>query len=547
VIPRPPRGALRRLLVAWLAIVTGTWALVIALAVHALDAYGAGAVGAVLAARLIPALLAGPVTAGLADRGDRARLVAVMAAVEAIAFAGAAVVILVGGPLAALLALVAVGGAAGTAVRPGLEALMPALADTPAELTSATAWWSALDSVGFLLGAGAGGVAVAAIGAGEVIAVAAGLIALGAGLAIALPRVRAAEADEPADETLIGEALGGLRALREIPALRTPVLLFACLLLLEGTTDVLVVVLAIRKLDMGNGGPGVLYILWGVGGLVASGLLLMLLRRRGYGLALAVGVLGHAAGLVLMGLDGIPLAIAAAIPAGIGFALVEFATMALAPRLADDAVLGRVYGLLEIIYAGLSGLGALLGPLLVVGLGATGGLAATGGAYALVGVATWRSLRRLDSGQEDAGRVRELLRGVPFLAPLPLPRLERLVRGAHPLASRRGETIVSRGGIGESLYVIEDGTVEVAEYGRRLGPGASFGEIALLHDVPRTASVRALSDVRMRVLDRRSFLAAMSSHEDARSLAHEVAADHLAQAEVQSRSSGASTLTGPER
>src|SRR5262249_55939683 len=159
-------------------------------------------------------------------------------------------------------ALVAIGGAAGTAVRPGLEALMPALADTPEELTSATAWWSALDGVGFLLGAGAGGITVAAIGAGEVILVAAALIALGGGLAIALPGVRAAEADEPTDETLIGEVLGGLRVLREIPALRTPVLLFACLLLIEGMTDVLIVVLAIRKLDMGNGGPGILYGAW---------------------------------------------------------------------------------------------------------------------------------------------------------------------------------------------------------------------------------------------------------------------------------------------
>ena len=80
--------------------------------------------------------------------------------------------------------------------------------------------------------------------------------------------------------------------------------------------------------------------------------------------------------------------------------------------------------------------------------------------------------------------------------------------------------------------MIEDGTVEVAEYGRRLGPGASFGEIALLHDVPRTASVRAVSDVRMRILDRRSFLAAMSSHEVAHSRAHAVAAEHLARPEV---------------
>lgn len=528
---RLPGGALGRLLAAWLALSTGTWALVVALSVHAFDAFGPGAVGVVLAARLVPAALAAPFTAHLADRHDRARLVAFASGIQAVAFGGAAALVLTDAPLVALLALVAVGGGAGTAQRPAMEALMPALASTPDELTRATATWSALDNAGFLIGGGVGGMAIAAVGAGQVIGVAAVLIALGAVVSMALPHVTATEPDEPMPpETLRSELLGGIRVLRETPALRTPLVLFSLLLLLEGITEVLIVVLAIGDLGMGNGGPGLLYTVWGVAGLLGSGLVLVLLRRRGYGLVLSVGVLAHAGGLAVMGLDGVPLAIAAVVPTGAGYALVDTATLALAPRLADDATLGRVYGLMELMYAGLVGLGALLGPLLAAWLGAAGGLAASGSGYVLAGLLTWRALAELDSGQEEAGRVRELLRGIPFLTGMPLPRLERLVRGTRPLTARPGEEIISRGDPGEDFYVIEEGTVEVPEYGRLQGPGTGFGEIALLHDVPRTATVRATGEVRLRVLGRRAFLAAVTGHEDAHASALAIAAEHLARA-----------------
>ena len=254
--PRLPGRDLRALLVVWFAICGGTWAVVVALAVDALDSSGVGAVGAVLAARLIPAFLAAPLTGRLADRHERGRLVAAMAALEAIAFGSAALVVLSGGPFALLLVAAALGGAAGTAPRPALEALMPGLAVSPSELTHATALWSALDNAGFLVGAGVGRVLVAAIGAGAVMGVGSALIAAGAAVALLLPPVAAIEADgDPAAGGLVAEALGGIRALREAPALRTPLLLFAGLLLLEGPTDVLLVVLTIRDLGMGKVGP----------------------------------------------------------------------------------------------------------------------------------------------------------------------------------------------------------------------------------------------------------------------------------------------------
>jgi hypothetical protein len=270
---------------------------------------------------------------------------------------------------------------------------------------------------------------------------------------------------------------------------------------------------------MGGSGPGLLFAVWGAGGLLATAASLWLVRRRGYGLALAVGSVVFAVSLGVCGAGGVALAVIAIVPAGLGFALVENAVMALVPRLADDAIIGRVYALSELLYAGAAGVGALVAPALIGALGVGGSLAAVGAAYGVAALCAWRSYARIDAGQERAGRIRELLRGVPFLAPLPLPRLERLVRGARERSAPAGTDIIRAGEPGEEFFVIESGTVLVLEYGRHQGPGTGFGEIALLRDVSRTATVRADTDVRLWSLRRSAFLAAITGHGEATRIA----------------------------
>jgi CRP-like cAMP-binding protein len=308
--------------------------------------------------------------------------------------------------------------------------------------------------------------------------------------------------------------------------------LLAGLLVVEGAVEVQIPALSIGELHMGNGGPGELYIVWGIGGVLASAVLLALARRRGYGLALLVGCISFAVGVGVAGADGIPVALLAMLPAGIGMALVETGFMALVPRLADDAVAGRVYGLAEVAYSGAAGLGALLAPPLIRALGTRGSLAAGGAAFGLLAISTSATLARLDTGQEEASRVRELLRGVSFLAPLPLPRLERLVRGAQPMDVPAGTAVVSAGEVGSEFYVIDDGSVEIEGYGRQQGPGTGFGEIALLLDIPRTATVRALTDLRLWTITRRAFVAAVSAHGETERLAAATAQEHLARPTV---------------
>lgn len=527
------RGPLGSVLGAWLLASTGGWAFTIAVAVYAFDRSGAGAVGLVTAARLLPAVLAAPLSGALIDRAGRTAVVVGACALQAGCIAVVAALVVAHGVLWPIIVTTAISGAVATAPRPALEALLPALVSTPDELVRATAAWSAIDSTGFLIGGGAGGASIALLGAGAVISIASGLLAVAAILALGLPRVRATEADEADGESsALAEALAGLRALANAPLLRTAFVVLAAVMLVEGTTDVQLVDLAIGPLRMGNGGPGVLYACWGVGGLLGGAALLAVVRRRGYGLALLIGAVVFAIGIGVSGAGSVPVAVLAMLPAGVGFALVETGVMAIVPRLADDMIAGRVYALAEVLYAGAAGVGALVAPTLIRALGVSGSLAAAGGAVALLALAVNRMLAHLDAGQETASRVRELLRSVGFLAPLPLPRLERLVRNAEPLSVAAGATIVTAGDIGTEFYVIADGTVDIVEYGRKQGPGSGFGEIALLLDAPRTATVRAATNVNLWTLSRQTFTAAVGAHGNVAELADATIAEHLARPRV---------------
>ena len=522
-------GSLWTLLATWGLACTAGWAFSVATAVYAFDRSGATAVGLVVAARLLPAMVAAPLTGWLVDRIGRATVVAGACAAEAVCVGASAAIMTAHGSLWPIILFAAATGIAATAPRPALEALLPAVAKTPEDLTRATAAWGAIDNGGFLLGGGAGAAAIGVLGAGAVTGTAAGLFAIAAILALRLPWVTATEADEPEEETAgLSEALAGIRTLRHTPSLRTAFALLAGLLIVEGAVEVQVPALAIGHLHMGNGGPGLLYAVWGIGGVLASAVLLALVRRRGYGLALLVGCLSFAVGVGVSGVDGVAIALLAMLPAGIGMALVEVGFMALVPRLADDAVAGRIYALSEIAYSGAAGVGALIAPALIHALGTPGSLAATSSTFGLLALGASGTMARLDTGQGEASRVRELLHGVRFLSPLPLPRLERLVRGAKSMEVPAGTAVVTAGEIGTKFYVIDEGSVEIEADGRRNGPGTGFGEIALLRDIPRTTTVRAVTDTRLWTISRRAFVAAVSAHEEVSRLADATVREHLA-------------------
>jgi CRP-like cAMP-binding protein len=127
-------------------------------------------------------------------------------------------------------------------------------------------------------------------------------------------------------------------------------------------------------------------------------------------------------------------------------------------------------------------------------------------------------------------RQQQLVDGVPMFGPLSLAAKERLAAKLLPLDLPEGAAIVRAGEVGDRFYLIDSGTVRVGlEYGeKQSGPGDYFGEIALLRDVPRTATVTAVSSARLYTLERADFLAAVTGHALAEAAAHEVVDARLA-------------------
>jgi CRP-like cAMP-binding protein len=125
----------------------------------------------------------------------------------------------------------------------------------------------------------------------------------------------------------------------------------------------------------------------------------------------------------------------------------------------------------------------------------------------------------------------ELLRRIDIFAELPEPVLERLAAAATAISTAADQVVVSRGEAGDHYYVIATGRAVVELDGgatRELGPGDSFGEIALLRDVPRTATVRAVEPLRLYALQRDDFLAAVTGHAPTLAAAETVATSRLA-------------------
>jgi CRP-like cAMP-binding protein len=161
----------------------------------------------------------------------------------------------------------------------------------------------------------------------------------------------------------------------------------------------------------------------------------------------------------------------------------------------------------------------LRGALLVLGVAAT--------AYAAI---TLPRMRRLDQ-RLQAPPETELLRTVAMFAPLPSSSIEALAVACEHRRFAPGEVVVTEGEIAQEFFVVVEGEVEVTHHGavlRREGPGDVFGEIGLLRDVPRTATVTAVTDVELLVLGRRPFLECVSGTPESLRAAEDLARRRLA-------------------
>jgi hypothetical protein len=161
------------------------------------------------------------------------------------------------------------------------------------------------------------------------------------------------------------------------------------------------------------------------------------------------------------------------------------------------------------------GLGAIAAPLMISVMGIRATLIVTGAVLPVLAALLWTRISALDGEALAPIRELDLLRAIPIFKPLPAPAIDQLASSLIPVQATAGSEIVRQGEPGDRFYVIASGEVDVAIDGRpigMLGPGEHFGEIALLRDVPRTATVRARTDTELYALERDEFLSAVTGH-----------------------------------
>ena len=510
-------GDLGRLIFGWAGMTFTTWAFVIALGVYAFGQGGATAVGVAALTRLLPGALASPFAGLLGDRRSRRLVLMLSALLSGLGIAVAALAVIVDAPAWVVYALAGVFTVASTPYVPAEGALLPLVARTPQELSAANVTHSQMDNLGFLLASLTTGtlLAVASPEAAFAAAGAVGLIT--ASVLATLGRDERPSYDDEVDAPgVLRQTAEGLRAVLSEPKLRVVGVALTVLVFVEGAADVMIVVVALDLLGISEGSVGWLNAMWGIGALVAGAGLAVLLDRGNLAAGLSVGCM--IAGLAFA-LPGIwPVVVAAYLSfllIGFGYTFVEVSARTLLQRLGSDETLARVIGFLETSRLAATALGAIAVPALVALFGVRGALVALGSLLPALALLRWRTLHSFEIGAPVSERHYELLRGSSIFAPLPVDSLEGLCRSVVEVEAGEGQEVITQGDHGDRFYLIDDGEVEVIEDGvfkRNQGAGEGFGEIALLRDVARTATVRASRTTRLLALDREHFIETVTGH-----------------------------------
>lgn len=519
----------RRVELAWGAAIAAEWAHFVALGVFAYEEGGAAAVGVAGLVRLLPAGAIAPFAASFGDRFRRERFLLAMALIGAAALAGSAAAAFSGDEILVFV-FAAVVGLSSTLFRPALQALLPSLARTPEELIASNAATSTIESLGTLIGPVTAGVLVAVADVGAVFAVGA-VTLLGAAALLARVHVegRINLTASPEDESAREMIAAGFRTIAETPGARLIVGLVAAQAFVRGCLNVLIVVAVFRVLDGDAADVGYLTAAIGVGGLLGAFGAMTLEGRR---LAVPFGL-----SLVFW---GAPIALIAPRPyfgaavlllavVGAANSVEDVAVFTLLQRIIPDDILTRVLGIVWGLAMGAVALGSIVAPALVEAIGPRAAFFVVGAILPLLALGSYRRLAEMDSRIAPAAAELEFIDQVPMFAPLSVAAKERVAANLVPLSVPAGEVVIRAGDAGDRFYIVGEGELDIDANGvhgtaRRAD---YFGEIALLRDMPRTATVTAAVDSELYALQREDFLAAVTGHSAAHAAGQEVAEARL--------------------
>jgi MFS family permease len=518
----------RRVELAWGAAITAEWAYFVALGVFAYDAGGASAVGLAGLIRLLPAALVAPSAASLGDRMPRERLLLGAMLLGSIALAGSAVAAFAGAE-SGVYACAAFVGISSTLIRPTLQALLPSLTRTPEELVASNAATSTVESLGTLVGPLIAGVLIEQARVGITFAVAAAALATGAGLILRV------HAQHPATAKAVSRGRPDVawRTIQQHPGAPVVVTLMVAQAFVRGCLNVLIVVAAFELLGGAGGTVGLLTAAIGAGGVIGA-IVCSTLHSNRLARVFALSLFGWGLPIVLVAPR--PELLAAVVLLGIVGAansVEDVSGFTLLQRAIRDDALSSVLGLIWGAAMGAVALGSVVAPILVRELGARSAFVLVGLLLPVLTIAGFRRMRSLDALAAPT-RQQLLVDRVPMFAPLSLAAKERLATRLLRFDVPAGATVMRAGDVGDRFYIVDSGVVriELNQGAKQSGAGEYFGEIALLRDVPRTATVTAATATRLYGLQRADFLAAVTGHAIAEAAAHEVISTRLAEAKV---------------
>ncbi len=551
--------ALRRVGYAYALFGAAEFGLWIALLVFAYHHGGATAGMVMVLVQLLPCVLFSPFLGALADRHRVATVLRIGYGFQAGSMAALAVAIATGVPDAVVFLLAPLTALSLTVTRPPQAALLPFIVRTADELTAANVMTGWTDGAASLAGPLVAGLLLAWRGPGLAVAamamMACGSLVLMLGVVgpeAAAPPVRSASdpgGGAPEDDGATGDhtvepeaephglgavllsARSNLRTATQVPELRVLFVLHTFYFVLIGSLDLLCVVLAVELLHMGAGGPGFLNAAIGAGALAAGFVTAFLVGRQHLATTLTVSVAVAVSALAAIELvPRVAPAILLLGAVGLAGAVFDVTGRTLLQRSAPpDAVAGAFS-----VYEALMDLGLALGAVLVRVALALGGIPAALCSPAVVAAVlvavVWHRLRIIDSAATVPQVEIQLLRAIPLFAALPAPSIEGIARQLDSLSVTEGTVVVTEGDLGDDYYAVADGTLAVSRNGRRLGTlsrGDGFGEIALIRQVPRTASVTALSDALLYVLGKEPFVVSVTGHAPTASAAGSIIAEHL--------------------
>lgn len=515
---------LRRLQLAFVAFAFSENATWLAILVYALQRGGAREVGIVAVAQLFPAIICAPFAAFAGDRFRPQRALAFGYGVQAVSMAATAATMAAGWSVAAYVAAACVATSI-TFTRPVMGSLLPKITHSPRDLIAANVVAGLIEQVGVFVGPLTAGVLMGVWSPTAVFVVGAATLGY-ASISVLFIDPHGDAPDRAAVDAgdVMSGVFAGFSTLRTHHLLRALVILGAAAGLVRGVGDVIFVTFADAQLDGGSSQSGWLAAAYGLGAICgAAGA-----TRLTHGVRLERHYLSAAAytAVALLALAAVgqlgPALVAFALM-GTGQTLLQLTSSVAIQRTAPPEVLARVFGVLEGLSTGATALGSLAVTGLVAATTVGNALAILAAFLFLFVLACVLRLRKHGPGPPlpDEAIVERLIAD-PLFAPLSAPMIERLARAVQVTKAEEGAVIFEQGDIGDRYYLVMDGVASVIIDGtlvRNLGPSDAFGEIALIRDIPRTATVTAATGLGLLVVPRVDFLEAVTGHPRSRHIA----------------------------